>query len=41
MSNPGFWNDTEKSASTVKKLKSLKATVEPWLAAASRYKELK
>ncbi len=41
MSNSGFWNDTEKSSQTVKQLKSLKSTVEPWQEASKEYWELK
>jgi len=41
MSNSGFWNDTEKSSQTVRQLKSLKSTVEPWQEASKEYRELK
>jgi len=40
MSSPGFWDDQEGSARTVKQLKSLKATVEPWEDALKKYQEL-
>lgn len=40
MSKPGFWDDSENSAKTVKHLKSLKATVEPWEAAFRKLKDL-
>ena len=41
MSNPGFWDNTEKSSSIVKKLKNLKSSVEPWIASSGKFKELK
>jgi len=41
MSDPGFWNDTEKSSQTVRKLKILKSAVEPWQEAFREYLELK
>jgi len=40
MSSPGFWDDQEGSAKTVKQLKSLKSTVEPWEDALKKYQEL-
>lgn len=40
MSSPGFWDDQEGSAQTVKQLKSLKSTVEPWEDALKEYQEL-
>ncbi|MDD2751896.1 MAG: peptide chain release factor 2 [Candidatus Omnitrophica bacterium] len=41
MSNPGFWDNTEKSSSIVKQLKILKSAVEPWVASSEKFKELK
>ncbi|MDD4899116.1 MAG: peptide chain release factor 2 [Candidatus Omnitrophica bacterium] len=41
MSNPGFWDNSEKSSSIVKQLKALKTAVEPWVACAEKLKELK
>jgi len=41
MSSEGFWNNSEDSTKTVKKLKELKATVEPWDSAFKKYEELK
>jgi len=41
MSQPDFWNDTERSSQTVRQLKSLKSTVEPWQEASKEYWELK
>ncbi len=41
MSVSGFWDDTEKSSQIIKKLKSLKLTVEPWDKAYLQYQELK
>lgn len=41
MSAPGFWNDTEKSSKIVKKIKSLKSTVEPWVNLFNKYSEFK
>jgi len=40
MSQAGFWNDEQHSTATVKKLKSLKATVEPWQAAWKKFQDL-
>ncbi len=40
MSRSGFWNNEENSTAIVKRLKSLKATVEPWETALKKYKEL-
>lgn len=40
MSSPGFWSDESVSTATVKKLKTLKATVESWEAAFRKYQEL-
>ncbi len=40
MSASGFWDDTQQSSQTIKKLKSLKLTVEPWDKAYSQYQEL-
>ena len=41
MSEPGFWENSEKSSSIVKQLKTLKNSVEPWAAAFNKFKELK
>jgi len=41
MSQSDFWNDTKKSSQTVRELKALKATVEPWLEVSKEYRELK
>ena len=41
MSEPGFWGNQEASSKIVKQLKSLKTTVEPWVAASNKYRELK
>ncbi len=41
MSSAGFWDEPERSAKTVKQMKSLKSTVEPWEDACNRYQELK
>jgi len=41
MSNPGFWDNNEKSSSIVKQLKAFKTAVEPWAACAEKLKELK
>lgn len=40
MSQEGFWNNAENSTRTVKELKNLKATVEPWESAYKKYQEL-
>ena len=40
MSEPSFWNDSEKSSRVVKQLKSLKSSVEPWQLANLKFKEL-
>jgi len=40
MSAPGFWDASEKSTKIVRQLKTLKSTVEPWLAATRKYQEL-
>ncbi len=40
MSEPGFWDDAEKSTGIVRQLKILKNTVEPWDAALKKYQEL-
>ncbi len=40
MSGAGFWDDTETSTKTVKELKKLKATVEPWETALRKHQEL-
>ena len=41
MSLPGFWDDMENSAKTVKQIKSLKSIIEPWGSAFDKYLELK
>jgi len=41
MSSSGFWDNMEKASCVVKELKSLKAVVEPWQNAHSKYTELK
>ncbi len=41
MSQPGFWDDAERSAKLVRQLKVLKSTVEPWQLASKKYQELK
>jgi peptide chain release factor 2 len=41
MSDPRFWDDSEKSTRVVKELKSLKALSEPWDNAFKKYQELK
>jgi peptide chain release factor 2 len=41
MSEPGFWDDNENSTKTVRQLKILKNTVEPWDAAWKKYQELR
>ncbi len=41
MSASGFWDNTEKSSQIIKKLKSLKLTVDPWDKAYLQYQELK
>ena len=41
MSQPGFWDDSERSAKLVRQLKALKSTVEPWQSAIQKYQELK
>lgn len=41
MSEPGFWDDNEHSTKTVRQLKILKNTVEPWENAAKKYQELR
>ena len=41
MSSPGFWDEQERSTKTVKQVKSLKSTVQPWEDAGERYQELK
>ncbi len=40
MSQPGFWDDQDKSAKVVKELKSLKSAAEPWEIAFKKYQEL-
>jgi peptide chain release factor 2 len=40
MSQPGFWEDSQNSAKTVKQLKDLKSSVEPYEAALKKYHEL-
>ena len=40
MSEPGFWDDSEKSTKIVRQLKTLKSTVEPWNTATNKYREL-
>jgi peptide chain release factor 2 len=40
MSQEGFWNNSENSTRTVKALKELKATVEPWESADRKYQDL-
>ena len=40
MSEPGFWDDSEKSTKVVRQLKALKSTVEPWDASTKKYQEL-
>jgi len=40
MSEAGFWDDEQRATATVKKLKALKSTVEPWQAAYKKYEEL-
>ena len=40
MSQAGFWDDSAKSTRTVRQLKALKNTVEPWLGALKRHQEL-
>ena len=41
MSEPGFWDDSGSSTKTVRQLKILKNTVEPWETAAKKYQELR
>jgi peptide chain release factor 2 len=41
MSDAGFWNDSELSASVVKQLKCVKLAVEPWETSWKKYLELK
>jgi len=41
MSRPGFWEETENSTKTVKQLKSLQSSVEPWETALKKYQEFK
>jgi len=41
MSAPGFWDNQEEASKTVKQLKTLKSSVEPWESAYVRYHELK
>ncbi len=41
MSAAGFWDDTQRSSETIKKLKSFKLIVEPWDNAYLKYQELK
>ncbi|MCX5714948.1 MAG: PCRF domain-containing protein, partial [Candidatus Omnitrophica bacterium] len=40
MSEPGFWDDSDKSTRIVRQLKTLKSTVEPWDTATKKYQEL-
>ncbi len=40
MSQEGFWDNSENSTRTVRELKNLKATVEPWESAHKKYQEL-
>ncbi|MDD2688794.1 MAG: peptide chain release factor 2 [Candidatus Omnitrophica bacterium] len=40
LSQPGFWENAGDSARTVKQLKNLKSSVEPWEAAFKKYQEL-
>ncbi|MDD5196654.1 MAG: peptide chain release factor 2 [Candidatus Omnitrophica bacterium] len=40
MSEPGFWDDSEKSTRIVRQLKTLKNTVEPWEVSAKKHQEL-
>ncbi len=40
MSDPRFWDDTEKSTRVVRELKNLKAIIEPWDGAFKKYQEL-
>ena len=40
MSESGFWNDPENSTKIVKQVKSLKAAIDPWEAAFSKFQEL-
>ncbi len=41
MSQPGFWDDTQKSSKVLQQLKALKAAVEPWQNISRKYQELK
>lgn len=41
MSQPGFWDDSDKSADSVQQLKVLKSTVEPWEKSFQKYQDLK
>jgi len=41
MSESGFWDDNESSTKTVRQLKILKNTVEPWDVACKKYQELR
>jgi len=41
MSHAGFWNDEQNSTQTVKQLKILKSTIEPWQTVFNKYQELK
>jgi peptide chain release factor 2 len=41
MTEPGFWDDPEASSAAVRRLKSLRSSVEPWENAFKKYQELK